>query len=307
MLFEELLERLKNPAARVRASELVQLSGMTAEQQGMLRSVWPVLTLARRRELTERLVELAEDNVELNFDGVFFLGLDDQDAQVRVAALRGLWEYEGRDLIGRLLRFLREDMDARVRAEAALALGRFVLLHEYGRLRESHFQEVEAGLRRVVEDKTEVDEVRARALEAIGAFDSAWVRQAIREAYESGVHRLKVGAIHAMGRSCQRRWLPLLLRALSSNEPEIRYEAALACGSLGEEAAVSHLARLIHDEDEEVREAAIHALGEIGGREAKALLLELSRDRSASIREAALAALAEIDFVEDPLSFRYRI
>lgn len=307
MRFEELLRGLRNPAARVRATDLARLSQMTPEQREAFAAVWPTLDRARRRQVVRRLVELAEDNVELNFDMVFSLALEDEDAQVRVEAVRGLWEYEGRDLIGPLLRLLREDADARVRAEAALALGRFVLMYEYGNLRDRYFQEVEAALRRVLEDVTEVDEVRARALEAIGAHDAPWVRQAIREAYESGVHRLKVGAIHAMGRSCEGRWLPLLLRELASEEPELRYEAAIACGALEDERAVPHLAPLLDDPDREVKEAAIAALGEIGGPRAKALLLGLSRDPSPSVREAALAALSQIDFGEDPLSFRYRV
>lgn len=307
MLFEDFLAELRSPSGRLRAVDLVRLSRMTPEQREAFGAVWPTLARDRRRQVMRRLVELAEDNVELNFDCIFLIGLEDEDAQVRVEAVRGLWEYNSPDLIAPLLRLLRQDSDARVRAEAALALGRFVLMYEYGNLRQRYFREVEVVLQQVLADQTEVDEVRARALEAIGAHDSPWVRQAIREAYESGVHRLKVGAIHAMGRSCEGRWLPLLLRELSSDDPELRYEAALACGALEDERAVPHLARMLSDPDGEVKEAAIAALGEIGGEEAKALLLGLSRDPSPSVREAALAALAQIDFGEDPLSFRYRV
>ena len=141
-------------------------------------------------------------------------------------------------LIDPLVRLARQDSDPGVRAESALALGRFVVLYETGRLRERHFEMVEDALREVISRRDEIDEVRARALEAIGARDEAWVRQAISEAYESGVRRMKVAAVHAMGRSAEPRWLPLLLRELGNEEAEVRYEAATALGSLGDENAV---------------------------------------------------------------------
>ena len=161
-------------------------------------------------------------------------------------------------------------------------------------------------MRAVISKRDEIDEVRARALEAIGVRDEAWVRQAISEAYESGVRRMKVAAVHAMGRSAEPRWLPLLLRELNHEEPEVRYEAATALGALGEESAVPHLVRALSDADEEARGAAITALGEIGGRDAKEALLELSREGSEAEKEAALEALAHIDFEVDPLAFRQR-
>src|SRR3972149_9692644 len=170
----------------------------------------------------------------LNFDALVFAALEDEDAAVRTDAVRGLWEYEGRDLIAPLLRLLEKDEEPEVRAEAALALGRFVVLSELGSLGEEHLQQVEAGLRRALEDELEVDEVRGRALEAIGASGRPWVEQAIQAAYESEALRLRVSAIHAMGRSCDHSWLPLLIEELANDEPETRYEAATALGSLAD-------------------------------------------------------------------------
>ncbi len=306
MEFEEYLEELTDGSVRLKTSGLMRLSGLTPEDALAFARFWPEIDVRRRRRVVQELVDLEEDNVELNFAAVFFRGLEDEDAEVRLESVRGLGEYEGTNLIDPLLRLLEADESAAVRAEAALALGRFVMLSEEGRLRELYFREVESGLQRVLAKGDEVEEVRARALEAIGAYDGGWVRQAIREAYESGVRRLKVSAVHAMGRSCEVRWLPLLVRELNNEEAEIRYEAAVACGSLGEEKAVPHLVMLLSDTDEEVRQASISALGEIGGLEARNALSELKQNPSPPVREAALAALAEIDFEEDPLSFRYR-
>ena len=304
--FEDYLRELSDPSVKLRAAGLTALSGLDSAQTRQLAEDWPGIDVERRREVVQELSDLEEDNVEFDFEAVFLQGLGDENAEVRLGSVRGLWEHEGVDLISRLLELLLKDEDAAVRAEAALALGRFVLRFEEGRLRERYFNAVESGLREVIANSDEIDEVRARAIEAIGPHDAAWVRQAISEAYESGVRRLKAAAVHAMGRSCEPRWLPLLLRELSNEEAEVRYEAATALGSLGDESAVSNLVGALSDPDDEVREASIAALGEIGGRAAREALLGLSREGSPAAKEAALAALTKIDFEDDPLSFRYR-
>ena len=152
MTFDEYLVELADPSVKLRISGLVRLSQMTAEQVQVFLPAWPTLDVRRRRRVIRELVDLGEDNVEVNFDAVFQAGLEDGDAGVRLEAVGGLWEYEKPDLIGVLLKILEGDEDAAVRAEAALALGRFALLAEYGKLRQRHFQEVESGLRRVLED-----------------------------------------------------------------------------------------------------------------------------------------------------------
>ena len=306
MDFEGYLEELRDTSVGLKAAHLARLSAISPEQADLLAAAWPRIDATRRREVVQELLDLAEDNVEFDFDAVFLRGLEDSDAEVRLGSVRGLWEHEGPDLIAPLARLTTNDDDAAVRAESALGLGRFVLLFEEGRLRERHFREAEAVLREVISNKDEIEEVRARALEAIGSHDEPWVRQAISEAYESGVRRLKVAALHAMGRSCEPRWLPLLLRELGSEEPELRYEAAAALGSVGDESAVSHLVSHLSDTDEEVRAASIAALGEIGGQEARNALTELAQEGPPAAKDAAMAALAEIDFEQDPLSFRYR-
>jgi len=305
MEFTEYLLALRDASTPLSAGGLPHLHSLEGEEREALRSAWVEIEAARREQLVRQLVELAEDNVELNFDAVYMVALEDETATVRAGAVRGLWEYEGRDLMGRLLELLERDEEPEVRAEAALALGRFVLMSEVGSLAERHVKRVEQGLRRAVEDDLEMEEVRARALEAIGPRDAPWVAEAIEEAYESEARRLRVSAVHAMGRSCQTRWLPTLIRELESEEAEMRYEAATALGTLADRRAALRLAALLHDPDQEVREAAIWALGQIGGTEAKRLLRELLADPSPAIAEAAAAAVAEADFAEDPLTIEY--
>ncbi|MEO8458205.1 MAG: HEAT repeat domain-containing protein [Chloroflexota bacterium] len=302
----EYLDELEDGSRKLRVAGLQRLSELNGEDRKVFDKRWPHIDVRRRRRLVQEIIDVAEDNVHLNFDSVFLRGLSDDDAEVRLESVRGLWEHESPGLIGTLAELLELDGDPAVRAEAALALGRYVLMFETGRIRENQYQRAEDALRKAVENKNETEEVHARAIEAIGARDIPWVRQALREAYESGEHRLKVSAVHAMGRSAENRWLPLLSRELASDEGELRYEAAMATGQIGDETAIPQLLPLLTDEDDDVREAATAALGEIGGEHAKMALMEMLDSSSTAAREAAAAALAELEFEEDPLGFKFR-
>ena len=304
MNLEEYLETLADSSSKLKIADLQRLSDPSPEGVEQIAACWADVNVRRRRRILQELIDLAEDTVELDFDTVFRHALKDEDAAARLTAVRGLWEYESPDLIDDLTALAETDGDAAVRAEAALALGRFVLLFETGRLRERHFERAADVLRRVVENAGEIEEVRVRAIEAIGPHEADWVRQAVTQAYESGSHRLKVSAVNAMGRSAEPRWLPLLKRELASDEAELRYEAAVASGSLADEAAVPSLVLLVADPDDEVRAAAIGALGEIGGEAARRALDDLIDEPSGEARDAAVAALAQIDADEDPLAFQ---
>ena len=301
--FHDYLAELQDDGLPVKAAKLARLSHLADEERLLFLKAWATFSAKRRRRVIGLLVDLAEDNVELNFDDIFLPSLSDSDPRVRADAIRGLWEHDNRDLIEPLIHLLSADGDTDVRAEAALALGRFVLQWEFGALRDRYFRRVEEVLRRALVNGDEEMEVRARALEAIGSCSLPWVRQAIRQAYDGSVRQLRVSALHAMGRNCDPNWLPILFQELSSGDAEMRYEAALACGSLADEAAVSRLSPLLEDEDAEVRAATIAALGEIGGREAKAVLMRYLDHPSRIVRDAVREALSLADFDEDASPF----
>ena len=305
MSLETYLEELADPQQPLVASKLTNLSNLRADEMPHFGSAWASTGLERRRQVISRLADLAEDNVELNFDGVFVNGLGDPDVDIRLACVRALWEHEGRDLIAALVEMMRSDKDARVRAEAALALGRYVVKAEFEDLRPSDASVIDDALREVMTDESEVLEVRARALESLGSCSEEWVTPVIEKAYGGAERRLRISAVHAMGRNCDSRWLSTVIRELSSDDAEMRFEAAGACGSLGDEGALSHLVPLLDDEDGEVQEAAIQALGQIGGGRAKEALEECLSRGGPRVRDACLAALDEMDFEEDPLGFRF--
>ena len=303
MSLEDFVRDLADPSQQLPASRLTQLSGLDAGQAQIVEAAWPEIGLRQRRQLVEELTGLAEDNVDLNFDAAFQIALADRDPDVRKQAIRGLWENERRETFDGLLKILTADPAAVVRAEAALALGRFVLQAELGTLRPVDAERLETALRVVIENDTEEVEVRGRALESVGARSERWVTDVIEQAFDGADRRLRISAAHAMGRSCDPAWLPRLFDELENDDAEMRFEAAAAVGLIADEGAVPHLLPLLQDEDAEVQATAVAALGEIGGDIAKGALEDLVAAGDAVLGELALDALSEVEFAEDPLSF----
>jgi HEAT repeat protein len=304
MSLDTLLPKLEDPKHAPSASDLTALNNLDGVAHSRFLPVWRALSIQRRRDVIDLLADMAEDNVELDFGAVFMTGLFDDDVQVRAESIKALWEYEDDDLVDALLRLLH-DPEALVRAEAALGLGRYLLRIELTGDDEPLARQVESALRASIEDESELVEVRGRALEAAGVRSEPWVHNAIEEAYGSGERRLTISAVHAMGRSADLAWLPVVLDEMESDDAEMRFEAATAAGSLGDEHAISKLGELSLDLDAEVQEAAITALGQIGGSAAREALLNIASGESdPRILEAVRDAFAEADFVEDPLGFR---
>ncbi|MBN1862825.1 MAG: HEAT repeat domain-containing protein [Dehalococcoidales bacterium] len=300
---DEIISSLSSQDEALASSKLAELTNMDSAALEHFKQVWPTIEQKQRQQIVSRLVELAEDNFELDFDSIFKNCLDDEDAGVRSKAIEGLWENEEPSLINTLLNLFEHDSSEAVRAAAAGALGRFVMLSERQKLRRSYQTKIYQALLAAIKDTSQPLKVKRRALEAIAPMDSTEVGRAISEAYHHGNHKLKVSAIYAMGKNCNPAWLPLLLKELTNTDAEIRYEAAATCGEIGEEEAVPYLIELVNDHDIEVQLAAIRALGKIGGTEAKNCLEQCLDDDNEIIEQAAEQALYELNEGEEPLSF----
>jgi len=301
---EEAIADLGNSDKPLLNSRLIDLSNLNSEELRVFEQVWATIKPKRQRQILSRLSELAEDNVELNFENIFKNRLKDQDAEVQSKAIEGLWESEDASLINPLINLLEQNNSEKVQVAAATGLGKFAMLAEHKKLRSCHTYKVCQALLTAIDDKSKPVEVRRRALESAAPLSLPQVKEAIRNAYQSHDFRFRINAIYAMGRNCDCSWLPTLLEELTSDDAEIRYEAAGACGELEEEEAVPPLIGLINDPDTDVRLAAIQALGKIGGTEAKKHLQHCLNNPSEAIRQAAEQALQELEAEEDPLSFR---
>ena len=301
---EKIIADLVNIEQPLRNSRLVALSNLNLEELELWEQAWNSIEPKRQRQIMYRLVELAEDNLQLNFDGIFRNCLKDQDAEVRGKAVEGLWESEDTSLINPFINLLEQDDSVNVQVAAATALGKFAMLAELNKLRSCYTSKICQTLLGVISDKNRAVEVRRRALEAVAPLNLPQVEKNIREAYQSHSRKLKSSAIYAMGKNCNRSWLPLLLRELSSADAEIRYEAAGACGELGEEEAAPYLIELVGDSDVDVQMAALQALGKIGGSEAKKYLQQCLNNPSEVIHQAAEQALGELEAEEGLFTFR---
>ncbi len=301
---EKTIAEIGNCDKPLRSSRLIELSNLNSEELEFLERAWAVIEPKRRQQIINRLFELAEDNFELNFDSIFTTCLKDQDAEVRSKAIEGLGESEEASLINPLVNLLERDSSEKVQAVAATALGKFAMLAELKKLRSCHTSKVCQALLAVIDDGNKPIEVRRRALEAAAPLSLLRVRKAIMEAYQSHNSKLRASAIYAMGRNCDRSWLPMLLNELGSADPEMRYEVAAACGELGEEEAAPYLIALINDPDVDVQVAAIQALVKIGGAEAKECLELCLNNPNEVIHQAAEQSLQELGAEEDSFSFR---
>jgi HEAT repeat protein len=292
---QSLLREVFDPALEPKSTRLAGLSNLEGDDRDELRRLLSDTPLERRLRVAEDLLQLAEDNPTLSFEFVFRQLLGDSEPRVRRLAIEGLWEDDSRDLIDPLVRLLRDDPEPAVRQTAALSLGRFVVLNEFDAVRPRDAEKVIAALREAIDDFAQTVDVRARAVEAIGASSAPWVEELIERAYIDDEPRMQLSALNAMGRNADARWLPTLLTAMESEDPERRYEAALAAGQIGDDDAVPALNDLIEDEDAEVRAAAITALGQLGGEIAIEALEERLAEFAASeeLAPALRAALVE--------------
>lgn len=299
---ENYLKELSDPSKPLVVSKLVKLSDLSAEEAKIFRREWPGIDVARRKQITEMLAELAEDNFDLDFDEVFRFCLADPDSEVKVKAIEGLEQSEERSLIDPLIGLLLGDLDSSVRTAAAHALGTFALLTEFEELPVSDADKIEKALLTVLNNENEQVGVRCRALESISWLNRPQVKELIRKAYQSDSEESRASAICAIGRTCSSDWLSILLQELRSPYPRLRFEAAKACGELESEEAIPGLIELTRDSDIEVRLSAISALGQIGGSRAREVLRKCLDSPEESISQAAQDALEEMKFWEDPFA-----
>ncbi len=296
------LERLVSGSEQPAIRELALLSDLSAVERSELAARWSQIPVERRRRIVSNLVQLAEDNVEYDFNNLCLQAIDDSDAAVRKHAADGLWESERSSALNSLLDHVATDISPEVRAAAALSLGHFVYLAEIGKLRPYQKLRLHDTLLAACNDVSQPAEVRRRAIEAVAYLSAdADILTAIEDAYHSDEAQMQASAVHAMGRNMNTRWLDTVMAEMDSGSAEMRYEAARAAGELSDRRAVPQLLGLLSDRDNEVKLAAIWSLGQIGGAVATNALKQVSQSEDAAIGDAAQEAMAEARLVDDPM------
>jgi HEAT repeat protein len=297
--FKDALTHLQDQRA-LSASALSALSNADKGELAGFARVWDRLPAERRRRAAQAMVELAEQNIELDFNALFRHLLRDSDARVRAHAIEGLWEDEDAALVKPFAAFLRDDPDSGVRAAAVDALGRFLLLAEYGRLASPSAATLGETLLAAARNLNEELIVRCRAVEALGYWSDEVVRAVIANAYDDAAPELRASALGAMGHSADKYWRTTAANELQSPDARMRFHAARATGELENRDATATLIELLDDPDREVQSAAITALGQVGGKLAKRALMDAAASDDEVLSALADEALQELEFNDNP-------
>ena len=278
------------------------LSDLAAADAAQLRESWARIPAELREATLSHAADLADERIDLEFSALARVGLDDPEADVRLSALEAIGDSTERSLGARLSQMLDADPDERVRAGVAAVLRQFVMAIEFDQFPRAEGEAIVRSLRARFEDSGEDTLARALSLEALGPHSARWMAAAIGHAYASDEREMRLAAIRAMADSADDAWLDYIFEQVESEDPEFRFEAAVACGSIGSTDAVEPIARLLADDDPSVVTAAIEALGEIGGsaalEELRAFAPHVPEGTEETVREA-MAAASELAAFED--------
>lgn len=296
--FEEMLARLLDARKGINPSQVSELSDLSSAQARAFKEAWPHSEPGRRREIVRQLGQLAEENLELLFERVNRIVLEDEDPTVRRRAIANLWEAEDGPLGRALATIARDDPDHEVRCEAVRALGRFVYLGEVKKISAEDHEIVEETLLAILKEGSS-DSLRRQALESLGYSSRNEIQSHIQTSYDSDDEPEIRSGLIAMGRSADRSWLPAIRKYLDHPSPDLRGEAARAAGELEAHNLTDRLIELLEDGNEGVRKAAIWSLGQVGGRRAREALIEVQESgRTAGHEREIGEALDHIAFLE---------
>ena len=121
-----------SPSHKLAMRSLKPLSGLGGGAYNEFWPAWTTINAHRRAEIAHAMVELAEDNVDLDFAQALVWLLGDDDAEVRAAAAEGLWESERSVVLEGLVKALQSDPAASVSTFRTEATDLHDLLHTIG-------------------------------------------------------------------------------------------------------------------------------------------------------------------------------
>ncbi len=297
--FEDVLELVKKPETQISVEHCLALSDLTLPQVEAVVEACRALPAERKVNMLRQMAGVAEEDFHYDFGKVMIAFAEDAAGDVRLAALEGLWDEHRTSLIPLLTRLLAHDEDPRVRALAAVQLGRFIDAAIMEEISEQAVAPAISVLRTAFNDADEHIDVRRRALEALSFGDEHDIDVMIEEAYYAEDLDMYMSSLFAMGRTANKQWVPYLLEGLTHELAPVRAEAMRALGNIGDPETVVHIASVLAEESESiVRFEAIMALGEIGGSDAKSLLTSLLESDDPEMVEAAEVALEGISIFE---------
>jgi len=266
-----------------------------------LKTAWPQVSDSRKHQLMKDLEKLSADDTLVSMDAFARAMLDDPDDQVRLYAIRMLWESDDARMAGTLIRIMQEDHSEEVRGEVASVLGRYVYLGELEEVPTSLLKDVEEALLATAQQEEHRISKRL-AMEALGYSSRPEVPALIRNAYSQHDPQWVASALFAMGRSADPdRWQDDVLYSLDHDNLEIRLAAVEAAGELPLEPARPALLSALETEDnEDVYRAIIWSLSQIGGEDVQIVLYNLAdATPDDDLAEFIEEALENLTFTDD--------
>ena len=185
MPLDPFLETLSDETVPIPVAEFAEMSDLSPSELGEFARAWFGIDEDRQHNIITAMVEAAEENAELDFSAVFKMCLRDKDEFVLEKAIEGLWENEDRSIIPGLVQVLQSDHSPGVRAAAAVALGKFAVLAQEGKLLSRDVDALHNSLMDVLRDTDQPLEVRRRSLEAIAPMNTGEINSLVSDAYES--------------------------------------------------------------------------------------------------------------------------
>lgn len=274
--FTQALAALKITDGIYPARFLPNFSDLTPDDIMELRGVWPGVPVTRKVSVMQDIEELAEADTLTNFDEFAKFCLKDPEGDVRVLAIRLLWECEDIKLIDTFLDMLHNDPEIQVQGAAASALGSYVYEGELEEISVTLLDKVVDELLNTYKTSPHL-QVRRYALESLGFSSREEIDPLILESYKSGNTDLMTSALFAMGRSADARYEPIVKSHIQSDNTGLQLEAVRAAGELEMKSVREELLDMVDsgDLDEEVFYAAIWSLSQIGGDGVKAKFEEI--------------------------------
>ena len=303
--FEQVLTELADEEQPFSPKNLRSFSDLDSSSLEKLQKSWADIPIHRKVSLLKDLEELMEADTLISCDAVAKFAMQDEDPQVRSQAIQLLWDCEDASLIPEFLDLLENDPAEIVRAAAASALGKFILL---GELEEIAKEKAAPALQKLLEVAQRKPEglIQRKALESLGYSSENVIPHLIQQAMQRDDAQWTTSAIFAMGRSLDERWEKTVLEHIPHQDLSVQIEAIRAAGEMEIKDANELLFELLDDEelDNELLYHIYWALSKIGGKGVRDRLeQELENTENEDMMDVLDMALENLDFTEDSDDF----
>ncbi|MDA1280523.1 MAG: HEAT repeat domain-containing protein [Chloroflexi bacterium] len=285
--------------ASINFASLPELSGLTAPEVSEFGQLWVEWSSDRVLEIVDRMVSLSEEQPDVEFESIFKQGLVHADSRVRARSLKGLEDSGDRTLVGLIIRLMTDDRSDEVRVAAAQSLAHLSALAQAGRLMPRDRRMLTGALFAVLEDESELQAVKLKALEAVSVFGGERIAPHIEWAWSSKNIAARQSSLYAMGRTSNPIWIERIVGDLDHDVASVRYEATVAIGEVGDESHLRVLEATLDDTDLTVQLAAISAVERIGGDRARRLIEQRLTSPEPLVVEAAQLSLETMKEEED--------